>query len=47
MQPSWYSFSSRPHIDITPSGHLVTCTFLGSPFFTVEMLGYNFKVQEK
>jgi len=21
IQPSWYSFSSGPHIDITPLGH--------------------------
>jgi len=32
MQPSWYSSSSWPHIDITPLGHSVTCTFLASPF---------------
>jgi len=37
MQPSWYSFSSWPHIDITTLGRSVTCTFLASPFFTVEM----------
>jgi len=30
MQPS---FSSWPHIDITPLGHSVTCTFLALPFF--------------
>jgi len=24
IQPSWYSFSSWPHIDITPLGHSVT-----------------------
>jgi len=41
MQPNWYSFSSRPHSDITSLGHSVTCTFLASPFFTAEMfLGY-------
>jgi len=33
MQPTWYSFSSWPHIDITPLGHSVTsitwlCLFL-------------------
>jgi len=37
-QPSWYSFSPWPHIDITPLGRSVTCTFLASPFFTAEML---------
>jgi len=29
-QPSWYSFSSWPHSDITTLGHSVTCTFLAS-----------------
>jgi len=29
IQPSWYSFSSWPHIDITPLGRY---TFLASPF---------------
>jgi len=33
MQPSWYSFSSWPHIDITTLGHSITYTFLASPFF--------------
>jgi len=37
MQPSWYSFSSWPHSDITSLGHSVTCTFLAYPFFTAEM----------
>jgi len=37
MQPSWYSFSSWLHIDITPLGRSVTCTFLASSFFTTEM----------
>jgi len=32
-----YSFSSWPHSDITSLGHSATCTFLGLPFFTVEM----------
>jgi len=32
MQPSWYSFSSWPHTDITPLGRSVTCTFLALPF---------------
>jgi len=37
MQPSWYSFCSWPHIDITPLGHSVTWPRL----FTAEMfLGY-------
>jgi len=36
-QPSWYSFFSWLHSDITSLGHSVTCTFLASPFFTVEM----------
>ena len=36
-QPSWYSLSSWPHSDITSLGRLVTCTFLGLPFFTAEM----------
>jgi len=31
-QPSWYSFSSWPHCDITSLGRSVTCTFLASPF---------------
>jgi len=31
-QPSWYSFSSWPHSDITSLGHSVTCTFLALPF---------------
>jgi len=35
MQPSWYSFSSWPHNDITSLGRSVTCTFLGSTFFRV------------
>jgi len=37
MQPSWYSFSSWPHTDITPLGRSVTCIFLASLFFTAEM----------
>ena len=32
MQPSWYNYSSWPHIDVTSLGRSVTCTFLGSPF---------------
>ena len=36
-QPSWCSFSSWPHGDIASLSHSVTCTFLASPFFTVEM----------
>ena len=47
MQPSWYSLSSWPHIDITPLGRSVTCTFLASPFFTAEMfLGYHIALLE-
>ena len=31
-QPSWYSFSSWPHSDITSLSRSATCTFLYSPF---------------
>jgi len=42
MQPSWYSFSSWPLIDITPLGHLATCTFFGLAFFLYSRgIGYN------
>ena len=37
-QPSWYSFSSWPHSDITSFSRSATCNFLSSPFFTAEML---------
>jgi len=35
-QPSWCSFSSWPHSDITSLSRSVTCTFLTLPFFTAE-----------
>ena len=36
-QPSWCSFSSWPHSDITSLSRSVTCTFLALPFFTAEL----------
>ena len=40
-QPSWCSFSSWLHSDITSLSRSATCTFLALPFFTAEMfLGY-------
>jgi len=43
MQPSWYSFSSLPHSDITSLGCSVTCTFLALPFSTAEVfLGWDY-----
>ena len=38
MQPSWYSFSSWPHSDITSLSCSVTCTFLSLHVFTAEVL---------
>jgi len=32
MQPSWYSFSSWPHSEITSLSRSKPCTFLPSPF---------------
>ena len=36
-QPSWCSFSSWPHSDITSLTRSVTCIFLALPFFTAEL----------
>jgi len=45
MQLSWYSFSSWPHIDITPLGRLVTCTFfLCLAFFSRDALGIGYQI---
>jgi len=44
MQPSWYSFSSWPHSDITSLGRSVTLHFLGLAFFystAVFEIGYD------
>jgi len=39
MQPSWYSFSSWPHSDITSLGRSVTCTFLSLSFYSRAVFG--------
>jgi len=42
MQPSWYSFSSWPHSDITSSGRSVTCTFMSLPFYSRDAFGIGY-----
>jgi len=42
MQPSWYSFSSWPHIDIIPLGRSITCTFLATFFYSRDVFGIEY-----